>query len=189
MARASAKYKCTECIRLGPDRTSTATATADYSQTVCKAVSQQASLRPPIQRNHNEKHLRHTLGGERGGLITCSLQGICTERLSTITHSPRAQAHPSRTKATASRDMYDANAGAAVARAAKYFCKLHSAWSRSRDHRKRIANSCDANKVQLQITTGLRPRSSQRCATDALRMLCMSWQYRFSPLQSYCSDP
>ena len=48
---------------------------------------------------------------------------------------------------------YDANASVAVTHAAKYFCKLCSACSRSRDHRKRIANSCDAKKVQLQVTT------------------------------------
>ena len=49
-------------------------------------------------------------------------------------------AHP--TKATNSRDPDAANDGTAVARAAKYFCKLYSAWSRSREHRKRITNNC-----------------------------------------------
>ena len=84
-------------------------------------------------------------------------------------------AHP--TKATNSRDPDAANDGTAVARAAKYSCKLYSAWSRSRDHRKRIANSCDANKVQLQVTTESLRRSSQRCATEALRML---WEFCFT---------
>ena len=41
------------------------TATADYSQTVRKAVSQHAPLRSKIQRNHNGEHVRHKLGGER----------------------------------------------------------------------------------------------------------------------------
>ena len=102
------------------------------------------------------------------------LASICTERLATIPHSPQPQARPSATKATASRDTYDANAGAAVARAANYFCKLQSAWSRSRDHRTRIANSCDASKVQLQVTTESFRLPSQRCATEALRMF---WEF------------
>ena len=93
--RKQARSTTAKCIRLGHDRTSTATATADYSQTVCKAVSQHASLRSPTQRNHNGEHVRHKLGGERR-LMTSGLQRICTERLATITHSPQPYAFPCR---------------------------------------------------------------------------------------------
>ena len=39
------------------------------------------------------------------------------------------------------------------------------------------ANNCDANKMELQVTTESLRRSSQRCATEALRML---WEFCFT---------
>ena len=87
-------------------------------------------------------------------------------------------AHP--TKATNSRDTDDANDGAAVACAAKNFCKLYSAWSRSRKHRKRIANTANASQThckRLSHRFAMRLAGActwRRCSDDRARDITVS---------------